>query len=266
MRLANRRARCRQGWTLVELIMVMMAMLILSSVVWKAGTAAIGWANNARMATEVARLSKAMDDFCAQFGEYPPDFHDQMAVWRFLKKKFPNCPHQKYPIMADYSPASALYFWLAGPKGRGFSTNPANPFDDSIERIGPFFKFDKERLKVVDDVMQYLPPRGSGDPYVYFRGGSKGYDGHPGWSSARPYRDSVRFEWIEPNRFQILCPGNDGKLGSGCHFPGGTDYDAANFDDITSFSRGETLGSSIPKLIPDDDKDKDKDEVTGLLR
>ena len=32
------------------------------------------------------------------------------------------------------------------------------------------------------------------------------------------------------------------------------DYDDANLDDITSFSRGETLGNAIPKLI--DDKSK----------
>jgi Tfp pilus assembly protein PilE len=248
-----------RGLTLVELIMVIMVMMILGTIVWKAAGKAIEWSNNSRTSIEISQMSKALDNFSMQFGEYPPDFHDQMAIWKFMKARFPKCPHQKYPSFADHSPASALYFWLAGPNGNGFSTNPANPFDDCKTRIGPFFKFDHERVKLVDDVMQYFPPRSKGGaPYVYFRANGKGYDGHPGWKPARPYRDSVAGKWIEPATYQILCPGNDEKFGAGNHFPGGADYDEANLDDMTSFSKGDTLGRAIPKLIPDDSDEEEK--------
>ena len=73
---------------------------------------------------------------------------------------------------------------------------------------------------------------------------------------AKPYRDSVAGKWINPDTYQILSPGNDGKYGAGNHYPGGPDYDEANLDDITSFSRGETLGQAIPKLV----KNKDDEE------
>ena len=55
-------------------------------------------------------------------------------------------------------------------------------------------------------------------------------------------------KWILPDKYQILSPGNDGKFGAGNHYPGGPDYDDANMDDITSFSRGETLEKAIPNL------------------
>lgn len=249
-----------KGLTLVELLMVMMITAIMSAVVWKAATKTIDCYNNSRVSIEISQMSKALDTFAMQFGEYPPDFHDQMAVWKFLKARFPNCPHQKYPSFANHSPASALFFWLAGPNGNGFSANPANPFDKGGRRLGPYFKFEHERVKMVDDVMLYIPPRSkTGTPYVYFRGThDKGYNGHPGWETAKPYRDSVAGKWLEPDKFQILCPGNDGLFGAGNHYPGGPDYDDANYDDIASFSQGSTLDAQIPKLIPDKDESEEE--------
>jgi hypothetical protein len=249
---------CRsKGVTLVELVVVMLSTLILGTFAFKAAMKTFHWANNSRISVEMSQLDKALEAFRTQFGEYPPDMHDQVLVWKFLKAKFPKCPREKYPIFANHSPASALYFWLGGPNGRGFSANAANPFDNGKNRIGPFFKFDPERVKLVDEVMQYFPPRSKGgSPYVYFRPGAKGYDGHPGWGLARPYRDSIAGKWIEPEKYQIICPGNDEQFGTGNHYPRGQDYDDANQDDMTSFSRGETLGSAIPKVTGDKDKSK----------
>jgi type II secretory pathway pseudopilin PulG len=244
----------RRGLTLVELVMVIMVTLILGTFVWKAAAKTIGWANNSRMSIEISQMSKALDAFCMRFGDYPPDLHDQLAVWKFLKARFPRCPRQKYPDLAKHSPASALYFWLAGPNGKGYSVNATDPFGDGGKRIAPFYKFDKERVKLVDGVMEFFPPRSKegSAPYLYFRGsGAKGYDGHPGWSPAKPYRDSVAGKWINPDTYQILCAGNDGKFGGGNHYPGGPDYDEANLDDITSFSQGDTLERAIPKLGTD---------------
>ena len=167
---------------------------------------------------------------------------------KFLKRRFPKCPCQKYPDFFSYSPAAALYFWLGGPNGRGFSADPANPFGNGGARIGPFFKFTADQLKRVDGVMQYYPPRGiDGSPYIYFRGGVKGYDGHPGWLCAKPYRKSSDGSWINRDSYQILCPGADGQFGSGNHYPDGSDYDDANLDDIANFTQGDTMQQAKPK-------------------
>jgi Tfp pilus assembly protein PilE len=242
-----------RGLTLVELLLALVAIMIMATLGWKAATTAIKYSNNARTTAEIGAMSKGLEDFAIQFGDYPPDFHDSAAVWKFLKTRFPECPHYKYPInLCDYGPESALYFWLAGPNGQGFSANPANPFAKGGDRIGPFFKFIPDQLKMVDGCMQYFPPRGiDGSPYVYFRGGPKGYDGHPGWPPVHPYRDSKRGGWIYGDKFQILSPGSDGKYGAGNHFPDGPDYDEANLDDIANFSQGDTLGDARPKTVVD---------------
>jgi hypothetical protein len=263
MQRVTARGRRVRGWTLVELIIVIMSTLILGVFVWKAASTTLSWANNSRMSIEVSQMSQAVENFSSHFGEYPPDFSDQMAVWKFMKAHFPQCPREKYPSFACHSPASALFFWLGGPNGNGFSNNPANPFDNCKRRIGPFFRFDRTRIKEVEEgVTHFYPPRSrDGLPYVYFRGGQKGYDGLPFWGSAKPYRDSAQGKWIRPESFQILCPGNDGVFGSGNHYPGGTDYDQANMDDITNFSHGETLGQQMPKVVPDKSK-KNEDDVS----
>jgi type II secretory pathway pseudopilin PulG len=236
------------GITIVELMLALMAVMVLAGLAWKGATSAVNVANNSRVTAEIGKMNEALEAFALRFGEYPPDFHDTVAVWKFLKRRFPECPWQRYPSFCGHSPASALYFWLGGPDGRGFSTNPANPFDNCAARIGPFFRFTPDQLKRVDGIMQYYPPRGiDGAPYLYFRGGPKGYDGHPGCPPVRPYRNSKDGKWIYPDSYQILSPGADGEYGSGNHFPGGVDYDDANLDDMASFSQGETMGQAKPK-------------------
>ncbi len=249
MRIQARSVRRLRGITLVELLLTLTAVMILSALAWKGATSAINCCNNSRVTAELGTMDKALVDFAVQFGDFPPDFHDTVAVWKFLKGRFPKCPQQKYPDMCGQSPATALYFWLAGPDGRGFSTNPADPFGSKGPRIGPFYKFVPEQLKRVDGLMQYCPPRGAdGSPYVYFRGGPKGYDGHIGWDTARPYRNSKDGSWINRETYQILSPGADGKYGSGCRFPSGIDYNAANYDDMANFTRGDTMGQAMPKI------------------
>jgi Tfp pilus assembly protein PilE len=256
MRITAVGVRRFRGISLVELLLALMAMMILSSLGWKAATTAINRCTNSRVTAELGTIDRAMTDFAVQFGDYPPDFHDTIAVWKFLKGRFPKCPQQKYPDMCGQSPATALCFWLAGPDGAGFSTNPADPFKKGGPRIGPFYKFIPEQLQRVDGLMQYFPPRGlKGSPYVYFRGGTKGYEGHPGWGSARPYKSSKDGKWINRDTYQVLSPGVDGKFGSGFHFPNGPDYDQANLDDMANFTRGDTMADAKPKTVVEKPKE-----------
>jgi hypothetical protein len=107
----------------------------------------------------------------------------------------------------------------------------------------------------VDGLIEYCPPRGiEGAPYLYFRGGLKGYDGHIGWGTARPYRNSKDGSWINSTKYQILSPGSDGVYGRGCRFPSGVDYDTANLDDMANFTRGDTMRQAMPKNAVDPTK------------
>ena len=160
MRIRAAGGRRFRGISIVELLLVLMAMMILAGAGYKASRCVVDHLTSSRMGMELAGLDRAMLDFAARFGDFPPDFHDTIATWRFLKGRFPQCPQQKYPDMCGQSPATALYFWLAGPEGRGFSADPKDPFGEGKTRIGPFYKFAPDRLKKVDGLVQYFPPRG----------------------------------------------------------------------------------------------------------
>lgn len=259
MRTNDARVERPRGFTLPEMLTVMAVTSLLMGALWHVGVKAVVVANRARVATELRNLSEAVENFAQQFGDYPPDFHDPVAARRFVHAMFPKCPERNYPNLSGQSPATALYFWLAGPKGRGFSANPVNPFDDGPRRIGPFIDLAADRLRpTCSGGVQYLPPGGAGSPYVYFRGGLHGYDGNRGWPPVHPYRFSKDNSWINADTFQIIAPGDDGRFGGGHHYPGGSDYDEANHDDISNFSGGSTLGQAMPAAR--DAKKTGKDE------
>jgi hypothetical protein len=221
---------------------------VIAGILVAGGVKIVSVAGNILTVWELAQLNDAIEDFAVQFGEYPPDFHDPADAVRFMQQHFPKCPATNYPNFVGQSPASALYFWLAGPDGRGYSTDPVNPFGNGVRRISPFIHFADNRLKKKGNVTQYYPPQAppGGAPYVYFRAGMKGYQGNSGYAPARPYRDSQTGQWINADSFQILSPGQDGVFGSGNHFPAGSDYDTHNRDDIANFSRGGTMQQAIP--------------------
>ncbi len=251
--------RHRAAFTLVELLTSLTITAVIGGILFVAGKQVCIHARNARILADMYRLTQGLEAFSQQYGDYPPDFHDAKVTAAFLQQTFPSCPAENYPDLTGQSPASALYFWLAGPSGNGFSANAKNPFDNGSRRVGPFCRFAPAQVREANGTKQLFPLCNlSGAPYVYFRGGANGYDGHPGFPPARPYRDSRDGKWINSDSYQILCAGQDGKLGKGCHYPGGDDYDAANHDDITNFSGGPLLQTIVscttkaaPKWSPD---------------
>jgi prepilin-type N-terminal cleavage/methylation domain-containing protein len=232
----------RRAFTLVELLTALTITAVLAGIAIVVGQRVHVNASNSRIICDIYELTQGLEAFSRQLGDYPPDFHDAKVTEAFLRQAFPKCRPENYPDLSSQNPATALYFWLAGPKGKGLSANPANPFDDGPRRIGPFCRFNPLQVREVDGTKRYFPLCNlRGAPYVYFRGGNQGYDGHPGFAPARPYRCSRDLSWINADSYQILCAGQDGKYGKGCHYPGGDDYDLANHDDITNFSGGPLL-------------------------
>jgi len=202
------------------------------------------------------------------------------------------------------SPAMALTFWLGGmpdwnglappfssavssgavARGfRGFSANPLNPFDNSTNRIGPFYDFKSDQLaytKMASGlILCYWPVGACGTktacPILYFRANNGNYFREPYghyvrmfWASAYRISPAIdtrlsnfsksTFSWINPQSCQIFCAGLDVSYGqytpgytamSMLPFPSGsstvTSYQPETFDDITNFSNG-TLEDAIP--------------------
>jgi hypothetical protein len=246
---------------LIELLVGLTITTILAGVAVKGGIMVVHVASNVLIVWEIAQLNDAVQDFAIHFGDYPPDFHDQDSTIQFIQQHFPKCPRKNYPCLAGQSPASALYFWLAGPNGQGFNTDPTNPFSlGGRQRVGPFISFAPNRVKTQGAVSMYYPPQiFNPAPYVYFRAGTKGYLGNCGYPPARPYRDSKTGAWINSDSFQIICAGQDGKFGSGNRFPGGENYDQANLDDISNFSFSGTMAQAkLAASVKSQEKQTDK--------
>jgi prepilin-type N-terminal cleavage/methylation domain-containing protein len=325
------------GFTLVEMLVVLVIIAILAGLISAVAYRGIARAKVARIGVDISQLSQALNNYKTQFGEYPPDFSDtsangQAIILRHIAKAFPrftstwygaashplDWPNLRQEILINSSnlidlnnmtPATALAFWLGGMpdaqgKPCGFSKNPADPFESPVttpSRTGPLFEFDPGRLTMtsgtVADNGKYFAPGiivGNGQPYIYLRAeiGQPdqkreyySYDGTKtpptytfklgGTSGAKPYWDQRNQGWVNPDSFQILCCGLDGKFGkenvyptglvAGAGVPDGTSgglpdltadvmgtastgFPAGNFDHIddqTNFTKG-TIGDDLP--------------------
>lgn len=263
----------RRGFTLIEMLVVVVIIGILASLVTGAVSAARRKARIAAVAMEIKTIEGAVQAFKEKYRGYPPDFTDPAAVKLFLARAYPRYTGDYVADLkaagvdvSKMDPASALVFWLGGmpaapgsKKLIGFSTNHRNPFDNSTSRTKPFFEFDPRRLKLDGDVLRYYPDTGGGGdntPYVYFRPRNGDYTGKAWGQSrpcglARPYWDVRTNDWVNPDTFQIISAGMDGQFGettdgAAPKFPTGENYwiDPSNpqkmgqHDNITNFSGG----------------------------
>jgi len=253
--------RPRKGFTLVEMLVVVVIIGVLAGLITGAAVVVNRAAKRAVVAAEINNLEKALHAYKEKFGDYPPDGTDSTLTKMHLAKAFPYAVNLTPPAI---DPSTALCFWLGGMRDTqgnfiGFSPDQRNPFETATitGRIGPFFDFDKRRVQAVGQLFRYLPPNGNlqSDPYIYFRARlNNQYVGQwtGGGATIRPYQDAVAGGFVNPKTFQILSPGLDGKYWNGqspqpgVRFPTGDDYNPAQYDDITNFSGGRTLEQNMP--------------------
>lgn len=176
--------KTRHAFTLVEVLTVVVIISILATLVTVAAAAAMRAAKIGRVGMEASHIARALESYKADFGEYPPDFFDDIELVRHVKRRWPrmdfslkppgvidaeyirdsiNGGYREYNNTVDFtavrSPLGALAFWLGGfpdteGKLSGFNADPENPFF-----ANPFIRLEDR----VYDKKEYLGKRELGE-------------------------------------------------------------------------------------------------------
>lgn len=161
------------GFTLVELLMVIAILGVLAALGSYAVFKAIPTVREGVVKSEINQIATKLELYKQEYGDYPPDFSDENAVMRHIKKRWPNHKYADYAAVADaiktssgihnsdyewdvddtaFKHAGALAFWLGGfPDDNdilaGFCADPQKPFTLTVDSGG-------------DETSQRQPPMG----------------------------------------------------------------------------------------------------------
>ncbi|GHT10936.1 hypothetical protein FACS1894170_03850 [Planctomycetales bacterium] len=95
----------KSGFTLIELLVVIVIIGILATIITAAVAGAIRSAKQARIGMEMSTIATALEMYKTEFGEYPPDFYDAIALVRHVKKRWPRF---ELPAGTDVEQARAI--------------------------------------------------------------------------------------------------------------------------------------------------------------
>jgi prepilin-type N-terminal cleavage/methylation domain-containing protein len=235
----NKIAQSHRGFTLVELLVVMVIIGILVAMVSYAVFQALNRAKEAEISTEVNKLGQAVEVAKNEFQDYFPDGTQGGGgggsgsdLQKFTRKAFPNMETRRGGRPpSDLNPARALVFWLSQ-----VNTDVTNPFKQQtstqtggkgVKQVHDFFSFNTGRLR---NNLYYQPgidPNSGGHPYIYFCNrtyANASYDA--GGKRVKPYHygkkragqsggSGSQYDYAAPDSFQIIAPGRDKELGTG---------------------------------------------------
>jgi prepilin-type N-terminal cleavage/methylation domain-containing protein len=178
----------RAGFTLVELLMVILIIAMLISLLIPAVQAARVRGLETAILSQITELVNGLEKAKVDFGSYPPSairgdpnwpHWSDAEVTTFLKRAWPKATFtvSDIQLIQSLDPAESLVFWLGGipdstGKPRGFCTDPRNPLKgpDGPDSYDPFnkgvssqrtepFQFDETRLFDKETVTN--PPTGN---------------------------------------------------------------------------------------------------------
>lgn len=195
----------RQGFTLVELLTVIIIISLLAGMISGAAYYAVTSVNQSVIRQEISQLELALQAYKAEFGEYPPDNTDDAQ--KHIQRCYPNAEPGHKPWLT-ITPENSLLVFL-GPH----NADPRNPFSEpNASEAGltkPFYEFDKNRIT---ESYTYLP-RSSTKPYYYIKAKQIKGRGSYDTSSYSAYQDSDG-NWYNENSFQIVSAGLDNEFGT----------------------------------------------------
>lgn len=232
------RRRARQGFTLIEILVVIVIVGLLASIAFVAFGGARSFLGGATAKARLDDLAQVLEAYKLEHGEYPPDACATPAeIRRHILKRWKNALKSgNVDAMVDYvcndvygfdaggvaqNPGAALLFWLAGPDQDGFSADDVNPFgpgsDAADARETPALELAYDSAGTNGGNYNERGLMFQGNPIVYFRAGGDGcYHGkdfHVGPDDvAAPYMKNGR--WLNDKSFQLILPGEDGLYGS----------------------------------------------------
>jgi len=91
------RRKPRRGFTLIELLVVIVIIGILASLIFVGAGAARNSARRTIIKTQISNVEGALARYLQKYGEYPPDFSDEAAVMRHVRKRWPKFGWQGKP-------------------------------------------------------------------------------------------------------------------------------------------------------------------------
>ena len=232
-RVAEGRARVpcgvnRRGFTLVELLVVIVILSMLAALVTVAAGRAMTTARNAAIKAEIDMLHMAIMNYKNEYGSFPPCYAPTITgndvASRHVLRVFPRTSNISDEVSAAVNPTNALFGWL-----QGYTDNPVQPVSGVPRK--KLYDFDLSR--VASSTGGYFPSGKPGSPYIYFVSGTSanGYGtvASPNtWSVAVSGTHVPQLQalgsvssFFNADTFQILCAGRDEQFGN--------DDDLSNF-------------------------------------
>ncbi|MEE2686470.1 MAG: prepilin-type N-terminal cleavage/methylation domain-containing protein [Planctomycetota bacterium] len=170
---SNQAGRCRRGFTLVEMIVVMAIIGLLAAILIPTIRAVMVRASESSIAVDLSNLDAALNQFKEKYGDYPPDFSNRNILARHVQKAWPRITTNEMRIFLaiayhrggsisgpqwEIDQAEGLVFWLGG-----FSEDPQHPFTgpggpfSSGERNpeNAYFPFENNRLTESSNIQTY---------------------------------------------------------------------------------------------------------------